>query len=65
MPIARGAAKRAIQDAEGYKAKVIAEAEGEATRFDQLLKEYSKALDVTRKLHIDAVQSVRQTVRKS
>ena len=59
MPIARGAAKRAIQDAEGYKAKVIAEAEGEATRFDQLLKEYSKAPDVTRKrLYIDAVQSV-------
>ncbi len=59
VPIARGAAKRAIQDAEGYKAKVIAEAEGEATRFDQLLSEYSKAPDVTRKrLYIDAVQSV-------
>ena len=59
VPIARGAAKSAIQDAEGYKAKVIAEAEGEATRFDQLLKEYSKAPDVTRKrLYIDAVQSV-------
>ena len=59
VPIARGAAKRAIQDAEGYKAKVIAEAEGEATRFDQLLREYSKAPDVTRKrLYIDAVQSV-------
>ena len=59
VPIARGAAKRAIQDAEGYKAKVIAEAEGEATRFDQLLKEYSNAPDVTRKrLYIDAVQSV-------
>ena len=58
VPIARGAAKRAIQDAEGYKAKVIAAAEGEATRFDQLLKEYSKAPDVTRKrLYIDAVQS--------
>ena len=59
VPIARGAAKRAIQDAEGYKAKVIAEAEGEATRFDQLLKEYTKAPNVTRKrLYIDAVQSV-------
>ena len=42
VPIARGAAKRAIQDAEGYKAKVIAEASGEATRFDQLLAEYKK-----------------------
>jgi membrane protease subunit HflK len=59
VPIARGAAKRALQDAEGYKAKVIAEAEGEATRFNQLLGEYKKAPDVTRKrLYIDAVQSV-------
>ena len=59
VPIARGAAKRAIQDAEGYKAKVIAEAQGEATRFDQLLKEYNKAPSVTRKrLYIDALQSV-------
>ena len=44
VPIARGAAKRAIQDAEGYKAKVIAEAEGEATRFDQLLSEHHRKL---------------------
>ena len=59
VPIARGAAKRAIQDAEGYKAKVIAEAEGEATRFDQLLSEYKKSPDVTReRLYLDAVQSV-------
>ena len=59
VPIARGAAKRAIQDAEGYKAKVIAEAQGEATRFNQLLREYNKAPSVTRKrLYIDALQSV-------
>ena len=56
---ARGAAKRAIQDAEGYKAKVISEATGEATRFDQLLAEYKKSPDVTReRLYLDAVQSV-------
>jgi membrane protease subunit HflK len=59
VPIARGAAKRAIQDAEGYKAKVISEATGEATRFDQLLAEYKKSPDVTReRLYLDAVQSV-------
>ncbi|RCL41346.1 MAG: FtsH protease activity modulator HflK [Gammaproteobacteria bacterium] len=59
VPIARGNAKRAIEDAEGYKQKVISEAEGEASRFDQLLFEYSKSPEVTRqRLYLDAVQSV-------
>ena len=59
VPIARGNAKRAIEDAQGYKQKVISEAEGEASRFDQLLFEYSKSPEVTRqRLYLDAVQSV-------
>ena len=38
---------------------MIAEAAGEATRFDQLLAEYKKSPDVTReRLYLDAVQSV-------
>ena len=35
--------------------KVISEAEGEASRFDQLLVEYSKTPEVTRQ-DLDAVQ---------
>ena len=59
VPIARGNAKRAVEDAQGYKQKVISEAEGEASRFDQLLFEYSKSPEVTRqRLYLDAVQSV-------
>ena len=59
VPIARGEAKRALEDAQGYKQKVISEAEGEASRFDQLLIEYKKSPEVTRKrLYLDAVQSV-------
>ena len=59
VPIARGNAKRAVEDAQGYKQKVISEAEGEASRFDQLLFEYSKSPQVTRqRLYLDAVQSV-------
>jgi membrane protease subunit HflK len=59
VPKARGAAARKIQEAEGYKEQVIAQATGEVSRFSQLLAEYKKAPDVTRKrLYIDAMESV-------
>ncbi|MCX7068253.1 MAG: FtsH protease activity modulator HflK [Methylococcales bacterium] len=59
VPKARGAAARKIQEAEGYKEQVIAQAEGEVSRFSQLLTEYKKAPDVTRKrLYIEAMESV-------
>ncbi|MEM1263399.1 MAG: FtsH protease activity modulator HflK [Pseudomonadota bacterium] len=59
LPIARGAAQRTIQEAEAYRAQVIADAEGEAARFDALLVEYSKAPRVTReRLYIEAVEEV-------
>ncbi|MGR9052443.1 MAG: FtsH protease activity modulator HflK, partial [Gammaproteobacteria bacterium] len=59
VPKARGAAARKLQEAEGYKEQVIAQAEGEAVRFTNLLVEYKKAPEVTRKrLYIEAMQSV-------
>jgi membrane protease subunit HflK len=59
VPKARGAAARKKQEAEGYKEQVIAQAQGEASRFSQLLAEYQKAPDVTRKrLYIEAIESV-------
>ena len=59
VPVARGAAARQQQEAEAYKAKVIAQAEGEASRFTQVLAEYSKAPAVTReRLYLDAMESV-------
>lgn len=59
VPKARGAAARRVQEAEGYKDQVIAQAEGEASRFKDLLVEYKKAPEVTRKrLYIEAMQSV-------
>jgi membrane protease subunit HflK len=59
VPKARGAAARKIQEAEGYKEQVIAQATGEVSRFSQLLTEYQKAPDVTRKrLYIEAMESV-------
>jgi membrane protease subunit HflK len=59
VPKARGAAARKLQEAEGYKEQVIAQAEGESSRFSQLLTEYTKAPDVTRKrLYIESIESV-------
>ncbi len=59
LPRARGAAVRQILDAEGYKERVIADAEGESARFTALLVEYAKAPRVTReRLYINAIESV-------
>jgi membrane protease subunit HflK len=59
IPKARGAAARKMQEAEGYKEQIIAQAQGETSRFSQLLTEYAKAPEVTRKrLYIDAMESV-------
>ncbi len=65
IPKARGAAARITQEAEGYRARTIAEAKGNASRFDQLLVEYEKAPEVTRKrLYIDAMESVLTNSKK-
>lgn len=59
LPRARGAAVRQILDAEGYKERVIADAEGESARFTALLVEYAKAPRVTReRLYINAIEAV-------
>ena len=59
VPLARGNALRQRQDAEAYQARVVAQADGEAQRFEQLLVEYAKAPEVTReRLYIDAMQAV-------
>lgn len=59
IPKARGAAARQTEEANGYKLSVIAKAEGETSRFEQLLTEYAKAPEVTRKrLYLDTMQEV-------
>lgn len=65
VPKARGAAARKIQEAEGYKEQVIAQAQGETSRFSQLLGEYNKAPDVTRKrLYIESMEAVLSETNK-
>jgi membrane protease subunit HflK len=65
IPRARGAGQRVLQDAEAYRDRVIANAEGEAARFEALLVEYQKAPRVTRdRLYIDAIEDVYSRTNK-
>ena len=65
IPRARGKAARAEEDSLAYKEQVIAEAKGETSRFVQILSEYKKAPEVTRKrLYMDAVESVMSNTSK-
>ncbi len=59
VPLARGLALRQRQEANAYQARVVAQADGEAQRFDQLFVEYQKAPEVMRqRLYIDAMQAI-------
>ena len=58
-PRARGAASRLLQESEGYRSRVVANAEGEASRFTKILAEYQKAPGVTRdRMYIEAMQQI-------
>jgi len=59
IPRARGAAARLREESNAYKSKVIARAEGEASRFEQLLKEYERAPEITReRLYLETMEAV-------
>lgn len=65
LPKAQGQAARDIAEANAYKDKVIAEAKGETSRFLNMLGEYKKAPEVTRKrLYLDTIQSVMENTSK-
>jgi membrane protease subunit HflK len=65
VPEARGRAARVVQEAEGYRESTIALAEGEAQRFNQLLEEYRKAPEITRKrLYLQTMENVLGSSKK-
>ena len=65
MPRAKGTAARLIQESEGYKQSVIANAEGDASRFKQILVEYEKAPAVTRdRMYLDMMSQVMGNISK-
>src|SRR5258708_9251847 len=59
IPRARGAASRLFQEADGYKQRAIANAEGDGSRFKQVLTEYAKAPQWTReRIYIDTMREI-------
>jgi len=59
VPRARGAAQRLIEEANGYRQRVVANAEGETARFRSVLAEYIRAPQVTReRIYIETMQQV-------
>jgi membrane protease subunit HflK len=65
VPNARGVAARLIEEANGYKQTAIATAQGDASRFRQILTEYEKAPGVTReRLYLEAMQQILSNTSK-
>lgn len=65
IPRARGAGVRQVQDAQAYKSKVVADAEGETQRFLKLLGEYERAPGVTReRLYLETIETVLASSKK-
>jgi membrane protease subunit HflK len=59
IPGARGSAARLLLEADGYRQRVIASAEGETNRFKQVLSEYSRAPQVTRdRIYLETMQQM-------
>jgi membrane protease subunit HflK len=59
IPLTEGEKDQRIREADGYRLKRINEAEGDASRFNALFEEYSKAPEVTRRrIYIETMQEV-------
>jgi len=59
IPRAKGAAARLLEEANGYKQRVIASAEGDTARFRSVVTEYAKAPEVTRqRMYLETMQQV-------
>jgi modulator of FtsH protease HflK len=65
IPRARGAGVRLVQEAQAYRSRKIANAEGEADRFIKLLGEYERAPGVTReRLYLETIERVLASSKK-
>jgi len=65
IPKARGEAQSMILEAEGFRESRISRAEGDVAKFKAILKEYSKAKDVTRKrLYLEAMEEILPDLEK-
>jgi len=59
IPQAKGEALKVVKEAEGYALEKVNKAQGDAERFLLLMKEYSKAKDITRKrLYLEYMEEI-------
>jgi modulator of FtsH protease HflK len=59
VPRARGDAARIVAEGQGAKASTVAQANGETQRFNNVLKAYEAAKDVTlRRMYLDTMQDI-------
>jgi len=59
VPLASGQASRMMEQAEGYKAKVIGDAQGNAARFTFILGEYEKAPQILRqRMYLETMEDI-------
>ena len=64
IPLAEGEKDQRIREADGYRLKRINEAEGDVARFSDLLAEYEKAPEVTRRrIYVETLQKVLPRIR--
>jgi len=65
IPKARGLAARLIEEASGHKERVVANAQGDSSRFSAVVAEYEKAPQVTReRMYLETVQQILQNTSK-
>ena len=59
---ARGQSAQTLEEAAAYSARVVNEAEGEASRFSSVFEEYAKAPEVTRRrLYLETMEKENMT----
>ena len=64
IPLAEGEKDQRIREADGYRLKRINEAEGDVARFSDLLAEYEKAPEVTRRrIYVETLQKILPRIR--
>ena len=65
IPTAKGQALKTINEAEGYKQERINQATGDVARFKNILVEYEKAPEITRRrLYLETMEKILPRIRR-
>ena len=64
IPAAKGQAEQQIKEAQAYAVNIINRSQGDATKFDQVLKEYKKAPSITKKrMYIETMKDIFSNIK--